>query len=140
MRFSNGKNFAITFESSDVNEFLDQSISALKRFRIQTEKRIHKGEIKKTVSWFENPELHVYSETLQVWQDMSIIKGAYRETFKIHFTNQADNIDEIFVIDKNLLEKNITIFWLGCVDSNNWADALNLQITNLGDMLCGNHE
>lgn len=139
LRFSNGKNFAITFEANNVNDFFTQAVSALRSFRMQTERRVHQSEKHQTRSWFENPELHVYSETMNVWQDLSIIKQhndmAYRQTFKIHFTNQTDSIEQIFETDRDLLDRNCAEFWRGCVDSNKWADNLNIQISNVGDIV-----
>jgi hypothetical protein len=144
LRISNGKDFAITFEANTVNNFFDQAISSLRMFRIQTERRVHQGELHKTRSWFENPELHVYNETLEIWMSPAIIRtvediksplfgATYRDEFKIKFTLTADSIDEIFQIDRKLFDENCAAFWLGAADSSRYADNLNNQIQRIGD-------
>lgn len=138
LRFSNAKNFAITFDANDVNEFYQQAVSTLRSFRIQTERRVHQGELHQTRSWFENVELHVYSETFNIWQDLSEIKFtdemmAYRQTFKMRFPTNASNLDHICDLDKKFLDKNAVMIWRGLVDSNDWANQLNNQIMNLND-------
>jgi len=144
LRLSNSKNFAITFNATDVNEFYEQAVSALRSFRIQTERRVHQGEIKTTRSWFENVELHVYSETFNIWQDLSNICFlrneyseflSYRQTFKIRFASQASNLPHINDIDKKMLDRNAAMIWRGLVDSNQWADGMNLQISKIDDDL-----
>jgi len=144
LRFSNGKDFAITFGATNVNEFYQQAVSALRTFRTQTERRIHQGEIGKTRSWFENVELHVYSETFNIWQDLSDIRFlrneyseflSYRQTFKIRFASQASNLPHVCDMDKKLIDKNAAMIWRGLVDSNQWADNMNLQISKIDDDL-----
>lgn len=138
LRFSNTKNFAITFDANDVNEFFEQAVSALRSFRMQTERRVHQSELKQTRSWFERVELHVYSDTFNIWQDLSEIKFtdemmAYRQTFKMRFPSSASNFEHMCDLDKKFLDKNAVMIWRGLVDGNDWANQLNNQIMNFND-------
>src|SRR3989304_256752 len=67
LRWSNNHNLDIQFEANDPDEFYDNCRSALMSFRTATERRVHRGEIHKTVSWCENGNLGVYDAHSRQW-------------------------------------------------------------------------
>ena len=67
LRWSNGHDLDIQFEANDPDEFYDNCMSALRSFRTATERRVHRGEIHKTVSWCESGNLGVYDEDTRQW-------------------------------------------------------------------------
>lgn len=106
LRFNNGKDQAVEFEANDLNSFIEQGISALRTFRILTQRRIHQAEIEKNRLWFDKPELHVQGENGS-WLDLGLIKQgengiAYRDPFTIRFDTQADSLEQIFEKDREL--------------------------------------
>lgn len=146
LRFSNGKNFAITFNANDLKSLQEQALSTLRSFRISTERHVHQGEIKKTRSWFENPELHVYSETYDAWLGLGILKhinnessvlngAAFHDPFVIRFTNQADSLEQIFDMDRELFDRSADLFWSGVVGTWEWRNAINTTLMQFDDDL-----
>jgi hypothetical protein len=67
LRWSNGHNFAFEFEANDPGSFYTQALSALRSFRIASHRRVHRGEIHKTVVWCEGCSLGVYDEESKNW-------------------------------------------------------------------------
>ncbi len=139
LRFSNGKNYALTFECNDLESFRSAALSALRSFRMMTERRVHQGEIHKTRSWFEKPELHVYSEFSEDWLGLGLLRSsptsgwAYRDPFTIRFSTQADDLDEICEEDRALFERSSELFWQGVIGSWEWSKHLGTTLMILGD-------
>jgi hypothetical protein len=67
LRWSNGHDFEMQFEANDPESFQDNCTSALASFRTATERRVHRGEIHKTISRFESCELGVYDPPSTNW-------------------------------------------------------------------------
>ena len=145
LRFSNGKDFAFTFEANDLPSFREQGLSALKSFRIATERRIHRGEIHKTVSWFDRPTLHLYDEEQEQWLNLGLKKSmntisfgeiAFFEPRQVEMPGyEAFTIDEQFRQDEIWFLENSDAIWQMCIDTWEWGNALNLQIMKFGDDL-----
>ncbi len=67
LRWSNGHNFAFEFEVNNPDSFHEQALSALRSFRIARYRRVHRGEIHKTVVWCEGCSLGVFDEDSRNW-------------------------------------------------------------------------
>ena len=67
LRFSNRQDFDVQFEANDLDSFRRNAMSALRSFRITTERRVHRGESGKTVSWFGVGGLDIYDEHNRQW-------------------------------------------------------------------------
>ena len=74
LRWSNNTDFAVTFEANDLESFRRQALSAMRSFRIATERRVHRCEIHKTVSWFQSANLHVSNDIETDWYNPGLIK------------------------------------------------------------------
>jgi len=70
LRFSNRHDFDVQFEANDLASFRENGMSALRSFRISSERRVHRGEIRKTVSWFDGGEIGVYDEHAKQWYNL----------------------------------------------------------------------
>lgn len=69
LRWTNGHNYEMQFDANDPESFARNSVSALRSFKIATERRVHRGEIHKTVSRFESCMLGVYDEHTRQWHN-----------------------------------------------------------------------
>ncbi len=67
LRWSNGHSFSFEFEANDPDSFYEQALSALRSFRISRHRRVHRGEIHKTVIWCEGCSLSVYDDDNRIW-------------------------------------------------------------------------
>ncbi len=67
LRWSNGYNFEFEFEANTPASFHEQALSALRSFRIAQHRRVHRGEIHKTVFWCGGCSLNVYDDANHQW-------------------------------------------------------------------------
>lgn len=138
LRWSNNKNFFISFEANDLESFTNESKSALRLFRAISERRVHRGEIKKTVSWFDFPALHIEDKN-GGWMNPGLIKRidngfSFFEPRVITIkTFEAENAEKIHVSDNSWIEKNAGTIWTMCCDGWRWMDGLNVATMLVGD-------
>lgn len=138
LRLSNGKDHETTFSASDIGEFTREFTAALRVFRAATQHRVHRSEIRKTVSEFEPCELHV-ADAMGKWYGLGTIKStgkhSFFEPFTIRFSSRADSLDAMNENDSALLTRNRKLFWQGAVDSFRWAAACGNMVAEIGDKL-----
>lgn len=141
LRFSNGKDFAITFDANDEASFAEQGMSALRSFRIATERRVHRGEIHKTVSWFDSAFLGLYDENHRQWYHPGEIKALesglsfFEPRPVVAPRNEAEDIEAKHREDEFWIAANASRIWGWCYDCWRWGQALNLQIMQICDRL-----
>lgn len=154
LRFSNLKNRAEVFEANDLDSFTYQAKIAARIFRIATERRVHRGEIHKTVSWFESAELQVYDENHNQWCNLGEIKQIdnglqFFEPMTVELPwMELNSLDELqpdprviirqqcgIAYEDTTLQLAVGRVWQICIDTWRWGDALNLSIMQLGDEL-----
>ncbi len=146
LRFSNGHDFAIEFEANDPESFYREGWIAIREFRIATARRVHRGEIHKTVYWFESATLHIADETGRWFGTGTIetlnspgssLDGAgffVRHPVELHWA-EADDTEAILQRDKEKFDAEHDRIWQMCIDSYQWSDALNTTIMQVGDTI-----
>jgi hypothetical protein len=143
LRFSNTKNVSIEFKAADRDEFVREGLAALRVFRAATQHRVHRGEIHKTISEFENCELHVASQ-MGVWCGLGNVEPMATESFgrisvftpfTVRFSYSADSLDDMHRIDAELFDRSADKFWRGAVDAWNHANNLNNFVQEVADKL-----
>jgi hypothetical protein len=131
-RFSNGKDFAVTFDASDINSFADQAASALRSFRIQTERRVHRGELHKTVSWFETTQLHMQTDfDTDLWLAIARKRAAWTELP----SSETNDLSERFSQDERWFTENLTELWVDIVNTFEARRRLSEFLMGFGDTL-----
>jgi len=143
LRWSNNTDFAVTFEANDLASFRQQALSAMRSFRIATEYRVHRGEIRKTVSRFPSATLHVGNDIETGWYNPGIIKqtesgGLQGLQFFDPITimlgvGEANSPADQHPRDEIWFLANADKYWQACVDTYRWLQALNLMIMQVGD-------
>lgn len=141
LRWSNQKDFDVTFEANDTESFTENGLSALRSFRISRERRVHRGEIHKTVSWCEPGYLHIWDAERSTWYN----PGEIRETSKgISFFEphsvladfaEGESLDDIKNRDVTWFTEQASKLWQWCYDTWAWGNALNLTVMQVGDEL-----
>ena len=135
LRWSNNKDTAFTFDANDLASFVEQGASALRSLAIMTEKRVHRGEIRKTFSWCDIAHLQLYRDN---WYN----PGRINKTDNINYFEpadirspwmEADDLDGLFVKLDSWFLSIAEETWLAIVDTWNWLDALDFQVMLLGD-------
>jgi hypothetical protein len=158
LRWSNERDNAVEFEANDPASFLDQGASALRSLRMLTERRVHRGEIGRTVSWYSPAALHVYDDfSDRGWTNPGRIKGTETETHPdqisvaeisaaaplVYFEpvrisppgHEADDITGMHRQDAAWLAANVERIWSAVVDTRTWIMALTTQVMSLDDEL-----
>lgn len=138
LRFSNGKDYATTFDACDLAEFRENGLAALRVYRAATQHRVHRGEIRKTVSEFEQVQLHV-ADNMGVWRNLGHIKSVvgrqFFDSFTIRFDLRADSLEDMHALDCALFSRSAKTMWQGAVDAWRWLQAFNDLVTGVGDAL-----
>jgi len=139
LRWSNNTDFAVTFEANDLESFRRQALSAMRSFRIATERRVHRGEIHKTVSWFQSANLHVSNDIETDWYNPGLIKQTdsgvqFFEPITVMLPwAEANSPTEQHPRDEMWFCANAEKYWQACVDTYKWLQAFNLMVMRVGD-------
>lgn len=143
LRFSDTKSLAIEFEAADRDEFVREGLAALRVFRAATQHRVHRGEIRRTVSWFDSCELHV-ADRMERWLGLGRVEPMDTEAFgrvavftpfTVRFSYSADSLDDMHRIDAELFDRSADTFWKGAVDSWSHSNSLNDFVQGVTDQL-----
>lgn len=139
LRFSNGHDHETIFSACDLAEFRENGLAALRVFRAATQHRVHRSEIRKTVSEFESVQLHV-ADQMGNWRGLGHIKRGFLgheffDSFTVRFDMRADSLDDMHTLDRALFKRSEKTMWQGAVDSWRWSQAFNDLVTGLGDTL-----
>jgi hypothetical protein len=161
LRWSNNHNFAFEFEANDPDSFYEQAFSALRSFRISQHKRVHRGEIHKTVVQCEACSLHVYDGDNGNWYSPAgEAKSIDTQSFgtisiKHHFNVQFDHLsaDSLADLQTNLKFSLISFdpirverldlrdrtasdrIWNLCIGVYQQSRDMNAFIMNVGDAI-----
>lgn len=145
LRISNNKNYAVEFDANDIEMFREQGLSALRSFRIATERRVHRGEIHKTVSWFESGTVH-FQDDDKIWLNPGIQKRLDSlESFPGLITFEAHPIEVPFVEadswqdaahqDEIWFLASLETNWSMFVDAFNYARDLSAVVMGTMDQI-----
>lgn len=143
LRFSNTKNVSIEFDAAGRDEFVREGLAALRVFRAATQHRVHRGEIRRTVSEFDACEMHV-ADRMGRWMGLGHVDPMDTEAFgrisvfnpfTIRFSSRADSLDDMHRIDAELFDRSADTFWRGAVDSWNHSNNLNDFVQGVTDQL-----
>lgn len=139
LRFSNLKNKDFLFDANDTDSFMENGLSALRSFRIMTEKQYHDGKQHKNRSSFDIPCLHIQPDDEANWYNIGCIKTqnglSFWEPVSINFPLLADSIEQIFELDKTFFASTACELWQCCYDTWRWYRGLNNLLNTMSDAL-----
>lgn len=141
LRWSDGHSYAETFEANDRESFIENSMAALRVFRLATGRMVHRGEIHQNEFWGVMPELHVYVDGRWLAPGHIAYAGgnnnwAYFTPFRTVFRyNHAPTADALHELDAVQLHGSADNWWRGVYDCWRWSGAIDHLINEVGDML-----
>jgi hypothetical protein len=145
LRWSNEYDLAFAFEANSIETLQREGLSAMRLFRTATERRVHRGEIHKTVSWFKQATLHIRDENHDAWFGLGFIRhldggalsgAAFWTPSPVRLAwREANSLTDALTQDELWFITNVEHIWQLCIDTHQWGDALNLTVMKLGDDL-----
>lgn len=143
LRWSNNRNYAMPFEANDLGSFQEQALSALRSFIIATERRMHRGEIHKTVSCMEMVSLHIYLDDAHGWYNPGLIKATDTASFgRIQRFQpldvsmpyaEADDLAGLFDKAGRWFSDGAPRYWQACFECWQWINSINLLVMQIDD-------
>lgn len=146
LRFSDGIKTAVEFYAINIQEFKENGLQALAEIIPDVQRRIHRGEIHKTVVRISSIDLHYQLEGFNNWLNLGVLKtvelqhigggGKYKffEPSPYHLPcGDFDSLDNAIVnLQWRFLADSMRV-WDMCLDTERWAENFNLTFMRTGD-------